>query len=207
VTENTHPDYLVLTLYRDILYQRANDTVLIDSLKDIIIYAQDRLCELGKRDSFDTVTKEGKNYFGVCLEERLRDDVFKLPQGKHDLNIKPLFSLLEPSKEEEFIVVCAQAGVNNYYDLDFKNSINGINDTIPPECMNDVCFMIADSRHSDNVSFGLFIAKDEYLRPCANSGPGRDKKRGLNANGRSSILWLKGPRTEPKIRRRRTPNK
>lgn len=195
MTANTHPDYVVLSFVRDVLYQKANSLILMDSLQEIIIDSQQKLCALSKRTTFDLLSKEGKNYFAVCLEERLREDVFGLPKGNiHDMHIKDCFT---PDQVETFLRSCNEAKIVNPFDIDFKNSVNGINNTMPPEILNDICFMIADSRHADNVSIGLFVARDDYLKPCANSGPGRDKKRALNANGKNSILWLNGPRSKP----------
>jgi hypothetical protein len=100
-----------------------------------------------------------KTYIGTCVEIDLRDRL-KLPRGSQlDLEI---------------------AGT----EVDVKFSA-GISWMIPPEAIERFCIIISADDTAALCSFGLFLAKLEYL-----NAPNRDQKRSLSKFGRDNIHWL-----------------
>jgi hypothetical protein len=112
------------------------------------------------RWSVDELSKPEKTIIGTRVENILRIDL-ELPRAKR------LDVIVD--------------GVN----VDIKFTINE-NWTIPPEAMDQLCILTRFESKTNAASAGLLRIKDELLNKSVN----RDKKRTLNANGRSNVRWL-----------------
>lgn len=112
------------------------------------------------RKSVYELEKTEKTYIGTKIEIALKNKL-DLKKGKLDLYM------------------------NNIGDVDIKNTIKD-NWMIPPEAINNPCILIKSNEKTALYSFGIFIAKPEYLTNSSN----RDKKKSLTTHGKNNIVWI-----------------
>jgi len=157
-----HPDYAELRQIADALIAAGGGAARLEALVgDLLRDCIDGVIKTpktGRRFHHELQNSE-KTYIGTCVEIDLRSKL-ELPRGT-------VLDLSVAGRE---------------VDVKFSQSTSWM---IPPEASGRACILISANETTSRCSFGVFIAKPEYL-----SAPNRDQKRGITANGRQNVLWL-----------------
>jgi hypothetical protein len=134
---------------------------LKELLSDVLRGAIDGVIKTPKtgRCLYADLQNSEKTYIGTCVEIDLRA-ALEIPRGAIlDLNIR-----------------------GTEVDVKFSATTAWM---IPPEAFGRTCVLISANDSTARMSFGVFVARPEYL-----SAPNRDRKRGVNANGRANVHWI-----------------
>jgi hypothetical protein len=157
-----HQDYVLLAVLSNEILQRAGDEEgLADYIPQMLrdrIDAVINTPETGRR-SYEELEKTEKTYIGTLVEIALRTRL-KLKKGRFDLVV---------------------AG----HDVDVKMTMTG-NWMMPREVWGSPCLLVSANEVTARCSFGLVVARPEYLTAGAN----RDAKVTIAAGARANIWWM-----------------
>lgn len=161
--KSDHPDYFRLRPISEEVIDRFGGNAALESrfpeiIKDALDYVIDPVrTGRTKVSELDSIEK---TFIGLKVEHFLRHEL-DVPAGVRDLEI---------------------AGE----DVDIKNTVRKTW-MIPPESFRnqDPCLLIMTATDEGLCSFGIIIAKPEYL-----TKPNRDGKRAVSALGKKNIMWL-----------------
>jgi hypothetical protein len=156
-------DQALLKRVRAIIFDRAGgEAALGEALPRIVMDALEFVLDPVRtaRTRLSDLDNVEKTFIGLKVEHFFRD-LIDLPKGLRDVNLDGL-------------------------DVDIKNTIASTW-MIPPETYRNAepVILIASAHDRGHCSLGLLVARDAFL-----SAPNRDQKRGVNKQGRDSILWL-----------------
>lgn len=157
-----HPDYALVKRIESALNRRVFPKGNIrKDLPMLIRAAIDEVIDTPRtgRVFAGELEKTEKTYIGTKVEILVRN-YFRLPKGILDLNIDGL-------------------------DVDVKTTL-GQTWMIPREAVGKPCVLVASDEPRRTCSFGIAVAKPDYLR----RGLNQDKKTSFSAFGHTNIHWL-----------------
>lgn len=157
-----HPDYPAVRPIADAIVEAAGDIPkLKELLSDVLRGAIDGVIKTPKtgRCFYTDLQNSEKTYIGTCVEIDLRAALEVRRGTVLDLNIG-----------------------GTEVDVKFSATTAWM---IPPEAFGRPCVLISANDRTARASFGVFVARPEYL-----SAPNRDQKRGVTANGRTNVYWI-----------------
>ncbi|HYI09510.1 MAG TPA: NaeI family type II restriction endonuclease [Thermoanaerobaculia bacterium] len=158
----THPDDAVLAPIASAIVSAAGGLVgLKNEVGELLRDCIDGVIKTPRtgRRLYEELQNSEKTYIGTCVEIDLRDRL-KLAKGSElDLKIADM-------------------------EVDVKFS-GGTSWMIPPEALGRPCIIISANDTTGLCSFGLVIARLEYL-----NAPNRDQKRSISKFGQSNVYWL-----------------
>jgi hypothetical protein len=160
---DNHPDFKIVQPLIEALIKTAGGLQkLQQEIPQILRKAIDEVIDSPRTNRFtlSETEKTEKTYLGTKVEILLRS-YLNLEKGRFlDLSI---------------------GGV----DTDIKNTM-GTNWTIPMEAFGHPCLLVKENEKKALCSFGLIIAKQDYLNP----GQNRDSKRTLSVAGQANVWWV-----------------
>lgn len=162
-----HPDLPLIEKICGAIRERAGPNGWADFEVEIPLrlrQAIDEVIDTPRTGRFELVETEKteKTYLGTKVEILIRDYLL-FPKG--------LKGVLDLSVD----------GIS----VDVKNTVSG-NWMIPSEAVGHPCILIHEDECRSECSFGIIIARKEYLTRGAN----RDKKVSISSFGKSNIHWL-----------------
>ncbi|HZB89489.1 MAG TPA: NaeI family type II restriction endonuclease [Terracidiphilus sp.] len=164
--ETMQPDNEDFTLCRRIEAEILKKTKGIEPFKEgislLLRRAIDEVIDAPRTGRFtiEETEKTEKTYLGTKVEILLRSWL-GFPKGKIlDLEIDGI-------------------------ETDVKNTMSD-SWMIPVEAIARPCLLVTTDEVHARYSVGVFIAREEHLRPA----PNRDGKRGISATGRQNIHWI-----------------
>lgn len=161
--KSSHPDFIQLSSIADeVIRHFGGHERLRQRFPEIVNEALDYVIDpvrTGRTKVSDLDSIE-KTFIGLKVEHFLRDEL-DVPPGVRDLRILD-------------------------QDVDIKNTVRKTW-MIPPESFrnSDPCLLIMTATDEGHCSFGMIIAKTDYL-----TKGNRDGKRSVSAFGRQNILWI-----------------
>lgn len=161
---SSHIDYVPLRRVGQALVTAAGGLQALRDLMAVLVRDNiDRVIQTPKtgRRYYSDLQNSEKTYLGTALEIDLRSALGLGRGTSMDLSI-----------EGE--------------DVDVKFSQRDGGWMIPPEAQDKICILLTANDEAALFSFGLIVARAQYMRPGAN----RDKKQSVSAEGRKSIWWL-----------------
>ncbi|MEN3174930.1 NaeI family type II restriction endonuclease [Gluconobacter sp. OJA] len=164
---NDHPDFHIIEEICEAIRRRAGTKGWDDFVVELpqrLRQAIDEVIDTPRTGRFELseTEKTEKTYIGTKVEILVRD-YLGFPKG--------LAGVLDLEVEGR--------------SVDVKNTVTG-NWMIPAEALGHPCILIHEDEQRSECSFGVIIAKPEYLTQGAN----RDGKVSVSASGKNNIHWL-----------------